>query len=745
MRALTVLAGSLILAAAVPARAAGAQETAQRAALDSIRADFTSQYDSLSLLARERERIQYARAHRDDPLIHLELGYLAFRLGEITSGNKHYDDAAAEFEWAAELRPGWPYPWYWLGVAELAIGEARVIAIQNIREWLGIDALSEAVRDFARALEADPSFSAALVDLANAALSQRISPRLEVAQRALRVASGTPAAHVPAVLLMRGRIERQLDENDSALAAFQAYVGVGGDSGVGGVEIARTLAALGRDDSALAAYDRALRRPVTDSARREIRRDLRWIATPGELAALDAAPADSVYRLVQRFWSGRDVADGRRAGERLLEQFRRYSYGLANFRLASRHRHYDIGDAYRDTTQQELDDRGIIYLRHGDPDLRAFATATDRNESWLYRRSPPDHDLIFHFVARGSVQDYKLVESLLMALGFSGALAAQAGEDPQQALFASRAEFSPIYERLARFGTASRGSLLAEEREEVMRSLREGTNSDSYSLHFAQELRPVVSAFAVADATRRTELHVVFAIPSGRLHGVDAPGGVAYPLSLRLVVFDDALRTVASLDTVRAFRSSQTLVEGTYLTEQVSVRVPAGTYRFNFMVEEPHSDAGALVTARGVEIPRLGAGFTASDVVMGREGSGLLWRRTEGDVPLNPLRRFPQGGDATLYYELYGLPRGASVETRVRIVPAGGRSIFHRLFGGGRGADIAYATVTDAAERWPVRQRLSLAGLGTGRYTLELELTDPTSHTRVVRRQPFEIGSARAP
>src|SRR3989454_8875653 len=73
------------------------------------------------------------------------------------------------------------------------------------------------------------------------------------------------------------------------------------------------------------------------------------------------------------------------------------------------------------------------------------------NETWLYRR--PDGDLIFHFVAREDVQDYKLVESLADALstGFHGALALQGrrGLDPLTSdLFASRADISPLYARL---------------------------------------------------------------------------------------------------------------------------------------------------------------------------------------------------------------------------------------------------------------------------------------------------------
>ncbi|MBI1722378.1 MAG: hypothetical protein HYR48_00545, partial [Gemmatimonadetes bacterium] len=236
------------------------------------------------------------------------------------------------------------------------------------------------------------------------------------------------------------------------------------------------------------------------------------------------------------------------------------------------------------------------------------------------------------------------------------------------------------------------------------------------------------------------------ALPASRLHAVEGTGGVvAYPLALRLVVYDSALRSVAELDTLRVFRSAQALPEGSFLTERVAVRVPAGRYRYHFVVAEPQADAGAMVGARAVEVPPVGAGFSASDLVLGREGSGLVWRRPEGEVALNPLQRYPRDGVATLYYEVYGLPQGASVATRVSVTSRGGRSIFRRLFGGGAGADLAYTTVTDAAQRSRVQQRLTLTGLPPGQYTLTLELHDPVSGARVMRRKPFEIGGARAP
>jgi GWxTD domain-containing protein len=750
------LGAALVTAAVLPARLA-AQAPEARARLDSLVAAFAQIPDSTVLLAMEASRIAYAKQHREDPMIHLELGLLAYRLGELTVGTKHYDDAAGEFEWASDLRPNWPTPWYWLGRAELAVGESRVMPLENIRQALGLDALSKGARAFARAAQADPSYSQALVDLANTALRQRIAPRLDLAQRALRLAAATPAGRLPAVLLARGQVERELDDRDSALVAFRAYLAAGGDNGVGHIEEARTLALLGFPDSAVVAYFAAARPPVSDAGREQFRRDLAWIATPEELTAFDRAPADSLGRWLREFWSRRDVEDARRPGARLVEQFRRYAYAHAHFRLSTRHRHYDIADAYRDTTQQEFDDRGVIYMRHGAPDQRA--TYVDRyvepNETWVYRRPAPEHDLVFNFVASGHVQDYKLVESLLDVYGFSTALIVQtmpAGSPDHDlanavvsGLIDSRSGIAPIYERLARVGAAGRGALLADERSEGRRSVRTGTTTDSYALRFDRDLDPVISSFVLADTARRPVLHVVFALPAAGLRAYPAPGGVGYPFEFRVIVYDSSLQSVAALDTVRVFVRGTPPPDGSYLTEQLAVPVPPGHWHYHFVVEELQADAGALVSGRDIDVPRTDSGFAVSDLVLGRIGSGLVLHRPGGAIPLAPLLQFPRDGTVELYYELYGLPQGAAVPTRVSVEPAGGRSLFHRIFGGGHGVNLEYVTVTDAQGRARVQQQLVLTGLARGHYVLTVELRDEASGRKVARRQAFEIAGARAP
>jgi len=754
MRTLALLALGLVLVPLAP-RPVRAQSPEERAQLDSLRTALTAEADSSALLAREQTRIAVARQNREDPMIHLELGCIAYRLGEITGADKHYDDAAGEFEWAAELRPDWPYPSYWLGQAELALGEAGFIPLENLRQVLGTDALSKAARAFARAVQADPSFTSALVDLGTVALRQRIAPRLTVAQHALRLAAGTEAANAPPVLLIRGRIERELGEHDSALAAFRAYLARGGDSVLGQLEVARCLFAVGQPDSAVRRYFAAAQRPASDSARVEFRREVRWVATPGELRAFDALASDSLAPWLTRFWDRRDLADARRPGERLIEQFRRYAYARQHFKLLSRHRKYDIAEIYRDSTQSEFDDRGVIYLRHGEPDERAqyAASGAPPNETWAYRRPQPVGDLVFHFVALSAVQDWKLIGSLLDVYGFGAGLGLMAPRDGAQlpslavqGLLASRSTISPIYERLAGAGTIGRGRLVAEERIEVARAVARGTTTDSYPLRFERDLHPVVTSFAMAGRGGRGELHVVFAIPVSALQAFTvATGGTAYPLRLRVVVFDTLGRALGGADTLRVFRSSAPLPSGSYLTEQLVVSVPTGPLRFHFVAEEVNADAGAMVSGEAVDAPSAERGLAASDLVIGRAGSGLVWRRPDGDVPLNPLMRFPRDGALELYYELYGLPARASVLTHVSIVPRGGRSLLGALFGRRSGVRIEYTTQTDAPGLARVRQHIDLGGLRPGRYDLELDLRDPVAGTQVVRRRTFEITGQRVP
>ncbi len=729
--------------------ALSAQEVADRAALERLRDSLAGASDSVAVHRLETATIEVAKRNRDDPLIHLRLGFIAYRLGELAGSKSHYDDAAGEFEWAGELKPAWPYPWYGLGLAELAQGEHAIIAIENLRQQLGKDYLSKAARAFAHATLADPSFAQASIDLANAALQQRIQPQLQVALEAVRLAAASPAGRIPDIQLARGRVEREVGEADSAVAAFRAYLAVGGDSGVGLLELARTAYFARRPEEGRAAYTAGAQAATSAVSLRLFRTDLSYVATAGELAAFDslATPAARA-RWLERFWTRRDVVEAREPGERLAEHYRRWFYARRSFRLVSRHRHYDITERYR-AAQTEFDDRGVIYIRHGDPDRRAqyssagtvMGNGLEPNESWLYRRS--DGNLIFHFVSRGDVQDFKLVESALDALGFRARFGqAQRGGLDGMALelWDSRANLDPLYQR------PPTGTRLTDERSLGDRAIKLGTTTDTYRQRFDVPLDLVTSDFVVgarSDSVGGQVLHVVFAVPAERVTPLPGPSGVLYPLRFRLFVTDAADSLVTQIDTVRAFAARAPLRGAAYLTGLLEAPVPPGRYRYRLLVATGDNFAGEVMERDSLEVGALsGRRFAASDLVLGRTGGGLSWPAGGDTVLLNPLGRFPQGSTVELYYEVYGLARGTTYHTVVRLDPIGGRSIFgaiRSLFGGRRPPLLLEFDVPADGPVTRVHRSVELRDVAKGDYVLSVVVTDPTDGRALTRARRFQV------
>jgi len=734
----------LVLAALV-------QAPADRANLETLRDSLSLVQDSVALLQLETTTIAVAKLNRDDPLIHLRLGFIAYRLGEITKNKSHYDDAAGEFEWAGELRPDWPYPWYGDGLAELAIGEAGSIAIENLRQMLGKDYLSKAAKAFARATEADPSFASAVVDLATTALTQRIRPRLEVALSAVRLAAASSAGRHAEVQLVRGRVEREAGETDSALVAFRTYLALDGDSGIGYLEVARTSYLARRPREGWTAYFNGARAAQTPAAVALYRLDLSWIADSAELKAFDAltTPGQRAEWL-DEFWSKRDTEEARDVGERLAEHYRRWFQARHDFRLVSRHRHYDITERYR-SAQAEFDDRGVIYLRHGEPDRRARFVQADvePNESWLYHR--PSGDLVFHFVARDDATDFKLVESLVDVLGFSRGVRAGSFMDPQIAdLYASRHDFGPLYTRVAA-SQRPPSTEIATERNQGRRDIAYATTSDSYRRRFDLPMDIVASEFvtgtgdSTGPAGEGQLLHVVFAIPGERLSTApaEAAGGLRYPLQFRLIVVDSTGRVVARHDTLRVFAARQPLRHPDYLTGRIALPVPAGHYVFRLLVATTDGGAGDLVAGEALVDTLDPHRFSVSDVVVGRDGSGLVWHAPSGDtVRLNPLQRFPERSAVHLYYEIYGLGRGAAYHTVVRLEREGGRSLFGaigRLFGGGRSPVLLEFDAPSDGPITRVQRGIELRDIGKGSYRLAVTISDPATGASVTRIQRFQV------
>lgn len=713
-----------------------AQAPEQRDDLERFRDSLAGIPDTAGLLVEERRLIDLAKTDRSNTLVHLKLGFLSLRIGEL-GGQAHYDDAASEFQWAIDLQPTWPYAWYGMGLAEYGVGDSQISFVTGLKTMLGKDALTRSAMAFAKSAEVDSTFVRGLVELSNTALRQRVNIKLGVALDALRRAQSQD----PQVLLARGRVEREVGDGDSALAAFRGYLDHGDSRSLGQLEISRTLFLLGRFDGMQPYYEGAASDdPATVAG---YRGDLATIASDSVLKEFDNASGAQRAAYLKHFWTERDRTELRGDGERLREHYRRMFYARKNFQLTSLNRHYDIVERYR-SGSRDFDDRGVIYIRHGEPNSRATyaAPGLEPNESWRYAR--PEGDLLFHFVAREDVQDFKLVESLFDVLGFSQQIALRADnatDNPvaEQLIF-SREQLSPIYQRLQSAGRIGSGQFQAEERRMGQSSIAVGTRTDSYELTFAEELKARTEVLAVGRDSTGTLVQIAYAISGKNLEPVTVTRGLLYSVRVRFTATDHTGRVVASLDTTRHFVAPERVPDDEHLVGRVAVPVPTGRYEYRLAIQQGEETGVVLprdtVRVGGPSSVTLGL----SDLVLGSRSANLAWRRSEQDTVLfNPLQTFKRAEEMQLYYEVQGLQPGSSYEVRLAVRKQGGSGgLFRKIFGGGGAAislkfDSRATAMVESAHRG-----LQLEKLKPGMYVLEVEVTDAGGH-RDQRLRPFQV------
>ena len=736
--------GRLAVALVLFASPLRAQAPPQRIELEAYRDSLAPLVDSLALIASEKRLIARASHDaRDSAMVHLRLGFLGLRLGDL-AGKKHYEDAASEFQWVVDLQSKWPYGWFGLGLAELGVGDAEFPMLRGIQSALGKDALTRSANDFARSAEVDPGFARGLVELGNTALRQRVNLRLDVALAALRRSARTPAAREPEVLLVRARVEREAGSADSALAAADALVAQAPDNPVSLLEQARVRFKLGRRDGGEPWY-RGL--ATTDAAALELYRfDLRFVLPDSTLRAFDAAQGAARTDLLRAFWQRRDVDELHSVGDRLVEHYRRLDVARRSYRLASTRRRYDIVERYRPPVA-EFDDRGVVYIRQGNPDERATLEqpGLSYNESWAYHRHDGP-DLLLHFVAREGVTDLRLVESALdildyastVRLGNSGNIR---GTENAEKILRSRERLSPIYQRMLVAGRGGASGLQSEERALGRRSIRIGTTTDSWPRRYDVDLPAEVQILATANDSTRSMVRVAYAIAATALPQTarTVNRGVAPVVRVSVLGLDGTVNGV--VDTLGAPVGAVPPGPGEYLFGMVALPVPPGRQTVRVGLEVGRS--GVVTQRDTVDVPApAGPALSLSDIVVGARTVPLWWLSTTGDtVWVSPVATFHNSVPISVYYEVGGLVRDSSYKVELVVKPVGGVSLIKRLLGVFGGGGVPYKTVTSvrAAAPWAASHlEVGLEKLKPAKYLLEVTISD-RSGTKVTRQQEFTV------
>ncbi len=730
-RRAAALAALLVGATADPTPVV-AQSPGQRLALQQLRDSLEFTSDLATLRALEAATIDVARRHRDDPIVHLRLGLIALRLHALDT-QPHADDAISEFEWAASLRPEWPWSWFGVGLAESVLKDRSVQFAGGLWFMLGLDRESRAGVAYARAIAADPSFVNGLLALAQTALAQRINAPLVDALDALRAATASPIGWHPDLLLERGRLERLAGDPDSAIVVFRRALLLGRRTELAWLELARSIPlGTGASNDAPVVAGSPLETAYVTGATSDhpetvamYRRDLEPILADSELVAFDASHGQARAAWLREFWRGRDAVDLRSHGSRLAEHFRRWAVVRREFRLPPFRRHYRFGVELYRSGDGELDDRGIIWLRHGAPTVRIeWPRSRSRpgrprdgrlhdgpnfgNESWRYDR--PDGALVLHFVAEEDPQDFRVVDSPDRLDVPGDLLAARAHELPGVARLLRINQESPAW-----------GWVSEEVRQRGLRSIALATQTDSWERTYPTRLTGHAQWFAAGVRDGQPLLHLVYAIDAATIRGLpggDANGGV--PIRVRAVALTRDGVPVAELDTVQFAPRPGPGVR--FIAMRAEMPTASGVIRLRLGVEVSPA-IGAVYPVDSLTVPDISAdSLTMSALLTGSPARSLPW------LPLNADTAWLDAGTVyrptdtlVVYAEAYGVRRGTPAT--VRLVVTRAREGLARLIGRERTAIALTERLELAAPRAQIRRALALSELAPGTYTVELTVT----------------------
>ena len=703
------------------------QSASDRPALDRFQDSLAATNDTVALRALGRA---LARERPPDALRSLRAAFASARLTEL-GADSSAGETRGELRRLTRRQPDWPYAWHALALAETrraAWERADPVALGN---RIGTGSLERALQHEIQALAADPTYLPAALTLADLALDLRDTTLYGGALDALRQAERAQTHPPPVLLLALGRVARAADEPDAAIAAFEraAGGGLGEPIPVARLELARTRLALGAAEGEAPYFETA---ESDDSAVvAGYRADLEPIAADSDLARFDAAHGADRAALLRRFWTDRDHAELRRDGERLREHYRRLLYARRRFALTVSRRFYGGRDAYR-SGSEELDDRGVIYVRHGEPltRLRPFVFGLMPNETWRYGRA--DGDLLFHFSAGydeaggGDLYDYRLVESVLDLHGASGA--------PIDQLLLSRETLSPLYGRMLNWGP--NGAARAEGRERAIGrvSIDYGTTTDSYELQFARRLTATANLIAVGERDGVPLAHFVFGLGPAETTATEEAEGVSYPVRVRVVVLDGAERAIASADTAIVFRLDRPLGRGQYLIGRVELPLPSGRWSWRAAIDQGN-EAGVVLPRDTVRAAGLGPALALSDLALGVEAASATWQPPGGEpVLLTPFDLFPERSELRLYYEAAGAVPGAEYRHEIAVF---------RMKGEPAAPDRRPAVTLSVDERaaGPViraHRTLQLRDLKAGSYMIEVRVRGPGG-SEDVRRRAFQV------
>jgi tetratricopeptide (TPR) repeat protein len=457
--------------------------------------------------------------------------------------------------------------------------------------------------------------------------------------------------------------------------------------------------------------------------------DFKYLMSDQELERYRSLSSPEEYRgFFKAFWSQRDPMPASRVNLRLQEHYRRLAvaekdHGFFGFRTwhnsPDKLGELDFTEAYE--LNREFNDRGFMYVRHGEPNERvtAVAASLNQNESWRYYGNPP-FDLHFERVPDGlATNSWRLtpLPPLDGRIEWGGSYALPV-----------RSELDAVV-KYREIAEASRKHVMT------------GLTSERFV--WPEQIEPVeiphlAATFREPDGTTRLEIH--YALPPEILSGdPDEP----LTVEVGYAVHDLDWGEVNS--EVNERRIDRPAGENDYFT----VHVAPDSYHVAIhqqVVDRPGPIGVARFDHRVPDMTQ--AGLNASELLPARlirpATAPDRFNRGELYVQPEPGAVYTVGEPIFVYFEVYDLAMDDSGRTSYALEytlrPERGRKRLFGLLGRGDRAAVTLRAEQSGDDTSPVEYAaLDAAAAAPGLYTLTVRVEDLLSGAKIERSRVIEL------
>ncbi|MCX6143296.1 MAG: GWxTD domain-containing protein [Ignavibacteriales bacterium] len=477
--------------------------------------------------------------------------------------------------------------------------------------------------------------------------------------------------------------------------------------------------------------------------------DIKYIITDDELHRYQSLtnPTEA-KKFFAAFWAKRNPHAAANTNARIGEHCRRLAYAEEHFQQFGRKTYSQgSGDTWMLNfpesyyLNEELNDKGLIYLHHGEPDRKITTSSlpNDRrmqpNESWLYQATGDYPEMLFDFVIStgAHVGEWRLVPII---------------SDP--AYWNDRADFSRKYSGLL-FDPQSETGIarnLAGATDEGKSEVSTGLATERFS--FGKNIKYFQSPISITcyrGSNGKTLMDLGYVIVPAEM----TDGAVDSARTLKV----DALCSLYDLSWKRTTSYQRSRVYalrgrgGNAIIEMFRVTVAPDSY---FVAWEARPEGATIVASQKIKalIPDFsGRSLNISDIELAyaiepAKRKGEFNKGSLSVVP-NPLRRSPIDRPLHLYFEAYNLSKDRNGRTKYTVEYGltsiqVERSFLAKIFGSGKKTSITVPTERVGNEDWSAEHvDLDVSELEAGKYELHVKVTDNLTKTSVSRSLSVEI------